>query len=212
VYLVIVGLGGIGRNLASTASESSHSVVIIDRDEGQCAEIFKQYDLLAIAGNATNKTVLEDAGIERADVLIATTGDDAINLMTCWFAKRYNVRTLVSIVNQKEHSELFKEIGVRIRENPDEIVAHSLYLWSKNPDIKLLASIEGGSIFEIRVGKEAQDVSKTVREISNVKDMLYIAIQRNGKLIIPSGNVIFQFDDIITIFTKKEQKSSLLNV
>jgi trk system potassium uptake protein TrkA len=83
MYLVIVGLGGIGRNLARIASESDHSVVVIDHDEGRGAEILTQYDILAITGNTTNKTVLEDAGVERADVLIATTGDDAINLMTC---------------------------------------------------------------------------------------------------------------------------------
>ena len=122
--------------------------------------------------------------------------------MACWLAKRYNVRTLVSIVNQKEHSELFKEVGVRISENPDEIVARSLYVWSENPNTQLLASIAGGSIFEIKVSEGAQGVNKTVREVSDVKDMLYIAIQRNGKLIIPSGNVTFQPDDVITVFTK----------
>jgi trk system potassium uptake protein TrkA len=204
MYLIIVGLGGIGRSLAGIASENGHSVVVIDRDEERCAEILTQYDLLAIAGNATDKSVLEDAGVDRADALVATTSDDALNLMACWLAKRYNVRTLVSIVNQKEHSELFKEVGVRISENPDEIVARSLYVWSENPDTQLLASIEGDSIFEFKVSEGAQGVSKTVREVSDVKDMLYIAIRRNGKLIIPSGNVTFQPDDVITVFTKKE--------
>ena len=204
MYLIIVGLGGIGRSLAGIASENGHSVVVIDRDEERCAEILTQYDLLAIAGNATDKAVLEDAGVDRADALVATTSDDALNLMACWLAKRYNVRTLVSIVNQKEHSELFKEVGVRISENPDEIVARSLYVWSENPNTQLLASIAGGSIFEIKVSEGAQGVNKTVREVSDVKDMLYIAIQRNGKLIIPSGNVTFQPDDVITVFTKNE--------
>jgi trk system potassium uptake protein TrkA len=127
--------------------------------------------------------------------------------MTCWLAKRYNVQTLISIVNQKEHSELFKKIGVRICENPDEIVSRSLYIWSENPDAKLLAPIEGGSIFEIKISKGAQGVNKTVCEASDVKDMLYIAIRRDEKLIIPSGNVTFQSGDIITVFTKKEAES-----
>ncbi|MDR3102107.1 MAG: TrkA family potassium uptake protein [Methanocalculaceae archaeon] len=206
MYLVIVGLGGIGKSLAGIASENGHSVAVIDRDEERCAEILRQYDLLAIAGNATDKSILEDAGVDRADALVATTSDDALNLMACWLAKRYNVRTLVSIVNQTEHADLFKEVGVRISENPDEIVARSLYVWSENPDTKLLASIEGGSIFEITVNEGTQGVGKAVREVSKVKDMLYIAIRRGGKLIIPSGNVIFQPDDAITVFTKKESE------
>ena len=124
--------------------------------------------------------------------------------MACWLAKKYEVRTLVSIVNQKEHADLFKEVGVRISENPDEIVARSLFLWSENPDTQLLASIEGGTIFEITVADGAKGVNKTVREVSGVKDMLYIAIRRGGKLIIPTGDVVIMPDDVITVFTKEE--------
>ncbi len=206
MYLIIVGLGGIGRSLAGIASENGHSVVVIDRDEDRCADILSQHDLLAIAGNATNKAILEDAGVERADALVATTSDDALNLMACWLAKKYAVKTLVSIVNQKEHSDLFKEVGVRISENPDEIVARSLYLWSENPDTQLLASIEGGSIFEVTASDGAKGVNKTVKDVSDMKDMLYIAIRRGGKLIIPSGNVTFMPGDVITVFTKKESE------
>ena len=204
MYLIVVGLGGIGRALAGLAAEEGHSVVVIDRDEEKCADILEEYDLLAVSGNATDKNTLEDAGIDRADALVATTSDDALNLMACWLAKKYEVRTLVSIVNQKEHADLFKEVGVRISENPDEIVARSLFLWSENPDTQLLAAIEGGTIFEITVAEGAKGVNKTVREASGVKDMLYIAIRRGGKLIIPSGDVVFLPEDVITVFTKEE--------
>ena len=204
MYLIVVGLGGIGRALAGLAAEEGHSVVVIDRDEEKCADILEEYDLLAVSGNATDKNTLEDAGIDRADALVATTSDDALNLMACWLAKKYEVRTLVSIVNQKEHADLFKEVGVRISENPDEIVARSLFLWAENPDTQLLAAIEGGTIFEITVADGAKGVNKTVREVSGVKDMLYIAIRRGGKLIIPTGDVVIMPDDVITVFTKEE--------
>ena len=207
MYLIVVGLGGIGRSLAGLAAEEGHSVVVIDRDEDKCADILEEYDLLAVSGNATDKNTLEDAGIDRADALVATTSDDALNLMACWLAKKYEVKTLVAIVNQKEHEDLFKEVGVRISENPDEIVARSLFLWSENPDTQLLASIEGGTIFEITVADGAKGVNKTVREASGVKDMLYIAIRRGGKLIIPTGDVVIMPDDVITVFTKKEAEA-----
>jgi len=74
---------------------------------------------------------------------------DAVNLMTCWLAKRYNVRNVVSIVNQKEHSDLFNEVGVKISENPDELVATRLYYWARSPNLQQVASIPGGTIFEI---------------------------------------------------------------
>ncbi|MDO5844149.1 MAG: TrkA family potassium uptake protein [Methanocorpusculum sp.] len=207
MYLVVIGLGGIGRSLAAIASDNGHSVVAIDKNETRCLEILEEHDLLAITGNATDKDVLEDAGIDRADALVATTSDDALNLMVCWLAKKYNVRTLVSVVNQKEHTDLFKEIGVRISENPDELVARTLFLWSENPDTQLLASIDGGSIFEVTASDGAKGVNKSVREASGSKDMLYIAIRRGGKLIIPFGDVVFMPGDVITVFTKKESES-----
>lgn len=207
MYLIVVGLSGIGKSLAALAADSGHSVVVIDRNEEKCNEILDTNDLLAITGNATDKSVLEDAGIERADSLVAATGNDALNLMVCWLAKKYAVKNVVSIVNQKEHSELFREVGVKISESPDEIVARSLFMWAESPDTQLLASIEGGSIFEITVADGAKGADKSIRDITAPKDMLYIAIKRGGKLIIPSGTVVFMPGDVITVFTKRETET-----
>ena len=133
MYIIIVGLGGIGKNLAKQAVEHANNVVVIDQDETRCSDVLEHYDVLAVTGNATDKTTLEEAGIDRADALIATTSDDSVNLMTCWLAKKFRVQNVVSIVNQSSHSDFFKEVGVRISENPDELVASRLYYWTQNP-------------------------------------------------------------------------------
>jgi len=210
MYLIVVGLGGIGRTLAGIAARAGESVVVIDKNEERCSEILENLDLLAITGNANDKDVLVEAGIDRADALVATTTDDAQNLMVCWLAKKYNVRTIVSIVNQPEHTELFKEIGVRVSENPDEIVARSLYIWTENPETLVLGSIEGGSIFEITVSETAKAVNRKVIDFPGNKDILYIAIRRAGKLIIPSGTLTFLPEDVIAVFTKKESEERSL--
>jgi trk system potassium uptake protein TrkA len=210
MYVIVVGLGGIGRNLAAIAVEHGESVVVIDQNEERCSEILEHYDLLAITGNATDKSVLDDAGIDRADSLVATTSDDAVNLMTCWLAKRFNVENVVSIVNQAEHSDLFKEVGVKISENPDELVANRLYYWSENPNMQQLASIPGGTIFEIVAEEGAPIVDSEIRELE-VRDFVFIAIRRaGGDLIIPSGTVKIRPEDVITVFTKKEAENDCL--
>lgn len=212
MYIIIVGLGGIGRNLAAIAAAHGDSVVVIDQDENRCSELLEHYDVLAITGNATDKSVLEDAGIDRAHALVATTSDDAVNLMTCWLSKRFNVPNVVSIVNGKEHSDLFKEVGVKISENPDELVANRLYYWSENPNMQQLALIPGGTIFEIIAEEGAPIVDHEIREL-DVKDFVFIAISRaGGDLIIPSGTVRIRPNDIITVFTKKEAEAECLRV
>ncbi|HIJ06788.1 MAG: TrkA-N domain protein [Methanomicrobiales archaeon 53_19] len=209
MYIIVIGLGGIGRSLAAIAAENGDSVVIIDRDEERCALMLETYDLLAITGNATDKAILEDAGIDHADALVATTSDDAANLMTCWLAKRYSVPNVVSVVNHKEHSELFSEVGVRISENPDEIVARSLYTWAENPNTQALASIHGGGIFEITVEAESRGVNRKISDL-DVKDFVIIAVHRAGELIIPRGDVVIRPEDVITVFSKKEAEMSNL--
>jgi len=198
MYIIIVGLGGIGRNLTQMAVEHGNNVVIIDRDEQRCSEILEHHDVLAITGNATDKSILEDAGIDRADALVATTSDDSVNLMTS--------------VNQKEHSDLFSEVGVKISENPDELVAQRLYYWAENPQMQQLASIPGGTIFEVIAEKGAPIVDHEIREMK-VKDFVFIAIRRaGGELIIPSGTVKIRPGDTITVFAKKEAEDETLAI
>lgn len=212
MYIIIVGLGGIGKNLTKLAVEHAHNVVVIDQEEARCSELLEHYDVLAVTGNATDKTVLEEAGIDRADALIATTSDDSVNLMTCWLAKKFRVPNVVAIVNQSSHSDFFKEVGVRISENPDELVASRLYYWTQNPQLQQLASIPGGTIFEIVAEGGAPIVGHEIRELK-VKDFVFIAIRRTGGvLIIPSGNVTIQPGDIFTVFTKKEAEDDCLNL
>ncbi len=212
MYLIIVGLGGIGKNLARLGVEHAHNVVVIDQEEARCSEVLEHYDVLAVTGNATDKTTLEEAGIERADVLIATTSDDSVNLMTCWLAKKFRVPNVVAIVNQPSHSDFFKEVGVRISENPDELVASRLYYWTQNPQLQQLASIPGGTIFEIVAEAGAPIVGHEIRELK-VKDFVFIAIRRaRGELIIPSGNVTINAGDIFTVFTKKEGEEDCLRL
>ncbi|MFA7198148.1 MAG: TrkA family potassium uptake protein [Methanoculleus sp.] len=210
MYTIIVGLGGIGRNLTAIAVNAGDSVVVIDQDEERASDILEHYDVLAITGNATDKAVLQDAGIDRADALVATTSDDAVNLMTCWLAKRYDVRNVVSIVNQREHSDLFNEVGVRISENPDELVATRLYYWAKSPNLQQVASIPGGTIFEIIAEEGAPIVDHEIRDLE-VRDFVFIAIRRaGGDLIIPSGTVRIRPGDVITVFTKKEAEAETI--
>jgi trk system potassium uptake protein TrkA len=212
MYIIIVGLGGIGRSLAAQSVEHGDNVVIIDRNEQRCSEMLEHYDVLAISGNATDKAILEDAGVDRADALVATTSDDSVNLMTCWLAKRFKVQNVVSIVNQIEHSDLFREVGVKISENPDELVASRLYYWARNPMLQQLASIPGGTIFEVIAEKGASIVDHEIRELK-VKDFVFIAIRRlGGELIIPSGTVKIRPGDIITVFTKKEAETETLDL
>jgi trk system potassium uptake protein TrkA len=210
MYVIIVGLGGIGRALTALATEHGDNVVIVDQDEERCNQVLEKHDVMAVIGNATDKAILMDAGIDRAQAFIATTHDDAVNLMACWLAKRMKVQNVMSIVNNKEHSDFFAEVGVKVSEDPDELVAARLYYWTLNPQLQQLATIPGGRIFEIVAEEGAPMVDRQIRDMK-VKDYVIIAVKRNGgEVIIPSGGVPIRAGDTLTIFTKQEDEQACL--
>ena len=103
MHVIVVGLGGIGQNLVQLLIEHKDNVAVIDKNETRCREIAAKYDLLAIVGDATDQSILEDAGASDADALIITTADDATNLMTALVGKELDIRSIISVVNQQEH-------------------------------------------------------------------------------------------------------------
>ena len=210
MYVIILGLGGIGRSLTALAAEHGDNVVVVDQDEARCNEVLERHDVMAVIGNATDKAILMDAGIDRAEAFIATTHDDAVNLMACWHAKKMKVKNVIAIVNHREHSDFFREVGVKVSEDPDELVAARLYYWTLNPQLWQLATIPGGRIFEIVAEEGAPMEDKQIKEMK-VKDYVIIAVKRaDGEVIIPGGSVIIRAGDTLTIFTKEEDEQACL--
>ena len=203
MYLIIVGLGGIGRNLVEIATKDNNDVVVIDEDEKRCKEIAEKYDVLTILGDATERSTLEEAEANRANALIATTSDDAANLMMSLTAKELGTKKTVAIVNQEEHVDMFKRADIFLFENPDMTVAKHLYLSAKKPKIKDFLTVSGGKaeIFEVIVTDRSRAVGKQLSML-HIKEGIVVAIERNGDIILPKGDTIIQVQDQITIFAK----------
>jgi trk system potassium uptake protein TrkA len=206
VYLIIVGLGGIGKNLVDIATKDKNDVVVIDEDEKRSKEIATKYDVLMIVGDATQKSTLEEANAQRADALIATTSDDADNLMMSLTAKELGTKNTVAVVNQEEHVEMFKNADIFMLENPDMTVARHLYLSAKRPRIKDFLTVSGGKaeVFEVVVSEESRAAGKELSKL-NIKEGIVVAIERNGDIILPKGDSVIEPHDLVTVFAKAKE-------
>lgn len=111
MYLIVVGAGGIGSAIIDLAVRDRHNVAVIERDPKRAEAIIRRYDVLVFNADAASADVLREAGAERADALIATTHDDATNLMVIAAAGDLGVPTIVSVVNNPEHTDLFRRLG-----------------------------------------------------------------------------------------------------
>lgn len=214
MYIIIVGLGGIGRSLVDMAAGSRNNVVIIDIDEERCKEIATKYDVLAICGDATSKSTLIEAGGDRANAIIATTSDDAVNLMTVLMAKELGIKSLVAIVNEREHVQMFKNAGIHVLENPDAIVAQYLYSAILHPGIKDFITLAEGKaeIFKLVVSPGMEIAGKTLSEMNLPRNTLIVAIERKGDLIVPKGDIQIESEDVLHVFSSTEEVDRARNV
>lgn len=215
MYIIIVGAGAIGTNLIEIALKDKQNVVVIERDPKRAEEISRRYDVLVVQADATSAEALKEAHAERADALIATTRDDATNLMTIFLGKEAGIPHLVSTVNHKEHLALFQELGATTMENPEEIVAQHLYNSIKRPQLIDLVTLAGGAqIFKVTVTEKSPLVGRPLRESGKQGKIpqytLIIALERQGKLIIPSGNTVLQAGDLITVFSNERASDELV--
>lgn len=206
MYLIVVGLGGIGRNLVEIATEDKNDVVVIDENEKRCRAIAEHHDVLTIVGDATQRSILEEANAQRANALIATTSDDADNFMMALTAKELGTRDVIAVVNQEEHVEMFKKANVSMLENPDMTVARQLYLSAKRPGIKDFITIGGGKaeIFEVVVAENSRAAMKKLSELG-IKKAIVVAIERNSDVILPAGDTVFEVGDHVTVFAKTKE-------
>ena len=207
MYIVIVGAGGIGKRLTELAlQDGNHNVIVIEKDQEKCEEIARKYDAVAINADATQEETLEESEVKKADAVVATTRDDATNLMVISLAKNKGVKHIISVVNQEESKPMFMEKNVKIVKNPDLVMAESLYKSIKHPNVEEYMNVgKYAEIFRLPIAPNSKLSKKTINKIGLPKKSLIVAIERNHKFIIPTEDVELFSGDKVTVLAHKDQ-------
>jgi len=207
MYIVIVGAGGIGRRLTEIAiKDGNHNLVVIDKNQIACENVARKYDVVAINADATQEETLEESEIKKADVLVTTTKDDAVNIMVCSLAKNLGVKNLISVVNRDESKPMYMEKGVKLVKNPNTIMAEHLFKSIKHPNVEEYMNVgKYAEIFRMSVKPNSKLSGKTIGKIGLPKKSLIVAIERAEKFIIPIDTVQLFSGDKVTILSHKNQ-------
>ena len=207
MYIVIVGAGGIGRRLTEIAlNDGNHNVIVIDKDQSRCEEIARKFDAVAINADATQEETLDESEVKKADVLVTTTNDDAVNLMVISLAKNKGVRHLVSVVNQAESKPMYMEKGVKMIKSPNVVMAEHLYKSIKHPNVEEYMNVgKYAEIFRLPIAPNSKLSRRTIKKIGLPKKSLIVAIERDHKFIIPTEDVELFSGDKVTILAHKDQ-------
>ena len=215
MFIIVVGAGSIGSSLIDIATKEKNNVVVIEINEARAKEISNKYDITVLNGNATLVETVREAGSERADALIATTSDDAVNLMVVSIAERLKIPAIISVVNDKDHAEFFRRLGINVLENPEDVVANHLYTAVKRPKVKDFTILsQGDQIFRLVVNEGSPLVGRSLADSINrgtiPAELLVIAIEQDGKKEIPTSETVVTANEVLTFFSLERVSDDLI--
>jgi trk system potassium uptake protein TrkA len=210
MYIIIAGGGTLGFELIGNLIKTKKEIVVIDNDKENCDDLFSSFGVETVFGDATKISVLKAAGIEKADMVIATMRNDAANLALSVLAKSFSVPEIIVRMNIKSYFEAYKTAGVsHILNVVDHLVEDILYLVEK-PEIQRVARLGDGAveIFIVRVPANGKIVGKTISEIASNKKLPEESIiagvydKHEKEFKVPRGNTKINGETELFVITK----------
>jgi trk system potassium uptake protein TrkA len=213
VYYIIVGGGKIGYYLAKQLLEDQHEVLIIEQDAEKCAQLADELGEVVMLGDGCEAATLERAGMARADMVIALTGDDEDNLVACQVAKhKFDVPHTVARINNPKNETIFKKLGTDATiSSTSVILSHIEQELPSHPLIPLMTLKGGGlEIVEIKIPSEAPVVGRRIREVLlPQQSLIALVINSDGQPRLPTPDTVIQAGDEVVVVTMLESEEGL---
>lgn len=209
--IIIVGCGKVGANLVDQLSKEGHDITVIDKKAEKIQDITNTYDVMGLVGNGASYSTQMEAGIEEADLIIAVTDSDELNLLCCTVAKRVGKCAAIARVRTPDYSEetgyLREQLGLALIINPEleaaREVARILYL----PTALEVNSFAHGQAelvkFKVPEGNLLNGLSLAYLGKNITNDILICAVERNGEVYMPNGDFVLQSGDVVSFVSER---------
>ena len=210
--IMIIGAGNAGRYLATKLSAERHDIVVIDRDDAALREIESRVDVGTLLGDGCDPAVLEEAMVSKADLVVAVTDRDEVNILACALANLAGVKNKVARV---AHAHVYrdspnydlKRLGIDLAVSQKEECAEEIYHILRIPGtLEAVDMMEGRAIVVgIKVHMDSPLIFQTLKSFPRqdlVNRIRFIAVNRNEELLLPDGNTQFMIgDDVFFVAT-----------
>jgi trk system potassium uptake protein TrkA len=209
MYILIVGAGKVGWNLARELIAKGHEVTLIEKSRERYLTVEQELEHNVQYGDASELWVLERAGIQRADVVITVTGDDEDNMLICQVAReKYGVERVVSRVNNPRNKQYFDLLGIKPAVSATDLILRLIeHEVPKYGFVHLLDLPEERlEIVEFELGDDSPVIDMRIGDIGMPAGSLVISILRDGGGFVPDANTVFKPGDevLVVLDTGKE--------
>lgn len=218
--IIVAGTGKVGNLLADQLSRDGHDLVVIDRNPDALEQVQEQYDVMSIEGNSASVSVLRAANVNSTELLIAATGEDETNLLTCLTAKGLNPDiTTIARVRSPEYMEstdmLGEQLGLSLTVNPEFQTAHEISGLLRYPGFLSREEFVNGlvDLVELSVSKNSPLCHKPLYLIPEIVQcqILVCVVARREEVIIPSGDFVLEEGDHVYVTASASNLSKLLH-
>ncbi len=219
--ILIAGAGEIGFELSKVLSEEQHDVTVVDERQRCLQRVTEHLDVLTVEGNASSPQTLVEAGAEKADMMVAVTSVDEVNIIASMMAKRLGVKMGIARVRNPELSKpdspiTPSELGIDLLIHPEESAANEIHQLIKRASASDIVSLAGERLqmIGLRIEKESEIVDKYIADVAAELEHIpfrVVAISRRGRTIIPRGKNKFMALDHAFFVVKTEHIKELVH-
>jgi len=215
MYIIIVGAGKVGYHLARLlmAQSHGHEIMIIEKDRTKVELLSIEFHDAIMEGDGSMVETLREAGANRADVVVATTGNDEDNLVICQVAKLMFLRPrTIARVNNPRNEELFTGLGVDASVSGTKLINAIIHEQVRAGDMMIpLLTLKAGDIeiVEVQLTRSSHIVRKKIKDLTLPTGSIFIAVIRGEEVIIPYGETEFQPEDKVLALVKRESEQAL---
>lgn len=205
--IIIVGCGKVGQTLAAQLNEEGNNITVVDTDGALVGRIASHLDVMGETGNGATHAVQAEAGVRNADLLIAVTGSDELNMLCCLLARKESRCKTIARIKKPEYSEdirfLQEELGLAMVINPEQAAAAEIARVLRFPSAIKIDTFAKGRVelLKFRMPDGSPLVGKSVKEIVSKLgcDVLICTVERGDEAMIANGDLVFAERDVISL-------------
>lgn len=194
--IIIFGCGKVGSTIISSLSSEKHDIVAIDKNQESVEEIANTYDIIGLCGNGVDSDTMIEAGVQEAELFIAVTGSDELNMLGCFLARKMGAKHTIARIRNPEYNDeslgIMKQyLDLSVSLNPERSIAHEIFNVLRFPSAVKVETFSGGNleIVDIIIKSDSPFAGKTLADLrkEHSEHFLVCNVMRENQVYIPDG-------------------------